>query len=122
LPQSTVPPQPSGAIPHVAPIALHATAAVAGTQAAMPPHLKWVPPPPQVSGAVQVPQLRVPPQPSPISPQLALTMAQVRGVHVPAPDPHLNGVPPPPQVSGAVQLPQLTVPPQPSDAMPHVAL
>src|SRR5262245_46278022 len=39
------------------------------------------PPPPQVSGAVQLPQLSVPPQPSEIIPQLACSAAQVVLTH-----------------------------------------
>ena len=49
------------------------------------PHL-LLPPPPQVSGAVQVPQLRVPPQPSPAGPQLKPSAAHVVGTHA---APHL---------------------------------
>jgi hypothetical protein len=33
------------------------------------PHTFWVPPPPQLSGAAQAPQLRLPPQPSEMDPQ-----------------------------------------------------
>ena len=40
------------------------------------------PPPPQVWGAVQVPQSRVPPQPSAAGPQVKPSWAQVRGVQV----------------------------------------
>jgi hypothetical protein len=40
-------------------------AAVSGTQPFAPPQTLGVPPPPQLSGAVQVPQSSVPPQPSP---------------------------------------------------------
>ena len=47
------------------------------TQAWLPPHWNWVPPPPQVCGAAQEPQSIVPPQPSPMRPQLALSEAQV---------------------------------------------
>jgi hypothetical protein len=42
------------------------------------PHWFAIPPAPQASGALQEPQLRVPPQPSPIEPQLAPASAQVR--------------------------------------------
>ncbi len=42
-----------------------------------PPQTLGVPPPPQVSGSVQVPHCRTSPQPSPIGPQLAATEAQV---------------------------------------------
>ena len=46
-----------------------------------PPQTLGVPPPPQVCGAVQVPHWTMPPQPSPMGPQLALAEAQVRRPH-----------------------------------------
>jgi hypothetical protein len=72
------------------------------------------PPPPQVCGAVHVPQFRVPPQPSAIDPQFAPWAAQVVGVQ-----PQTFAVPPPPHVCGAEQLPQLSVCPQPSEIVPQ---
>ena len=45
-----------------------------------PPQTFGVPPPPQVCGAVQEPQLKVPPQPSGMLPQLSPWAAQVVGV------------------------------------------
>jgi len=61
VPQLTVPPQPSGWVPHSGG-SIKPVHAVFGVQ----PHIPGVPvtPPPQVSGARQVPQLIVPPQPS----------------------------------------------------------
>jgi hypothetical protein len=56
-----------------------------------------------VSGPAQVPQFRVPPQPSPTVPQFFPCTAHVDGVQ-----PHTWETPPPPQVCGAVQLPQFT--------------
>src|SRR5438874_1751036 len=61
----------------------------------------------------------MPPQPSPMGPQLAPAAAQVRGVQ--AGGPHTLGVPPPPQVSGAVHMPQSSTPPQPSPTGPQLA-
>jgi hypothetical protein len=75
------------------------------------PHTLGVPPPPQLAGAAQEPQLRTLPQPSPSWPQLIPREAQVAGVQA---LPHTLAVPPPPQVWGEVQLPQVIVPPQPS--------
>jgi hypothetical protein len=69
VPQSTTQPQPSDMIPHAWP----AWAQVFGMQ---PPavgshaHTFGVPPTPQSCPAVQVPQSRTPPQPSPAMPQL----------------------------------------------------
>ena len=54
------------------------------TQHWVTPQTFGVPPPPQVSGRVHVPQPRVPPQPSAIVPQFAPAAAHVVGVqHVP---------------------------------------
>ena len=78
-----------------------------------------MPPPPQLSVPVHVPQLSIPPQPSACVPQLAASAAQVVGTH--ATVPHWLGVPPPPHVSVPVQVPQLSVPPQPLDCVPQVA-
>src|SRR5262249_14940636 len=72
------------------------------------------PAPPQVCGAVQTPQVSVPPQPSEIVPQFFPCAAQVVGVQVP----QTFVTPAPPQVCGAVQTPQVSVPPQPSDIGP----
>jgi len=85
-----------------------------------PPQTPGMPPPPQVSGAVQVPQLRVPPQPLPLEPQLMPSSWHVCGVQLPpSMKPHCPGVPPPPHVWGGVQGPQLMAPPQPSPAGPQ---
>jgi hypothetical protein len=74
---------------------------------------------PQVCPLAQVPQATVPPQPSPMKPQLAPSVVQVFGLQLPLPQ--LFGVPPPPQVIGAVQTPQLMVLPQPSEIGPQLA-
>jgi hypothetical protein len=73
------------------------------------------PPPPQVMGARQVPQLSMIPQPSSIVPQFLPCAAHVVWVQ-----PHMPVTPPPPQVIGARHgLPQSSRLPQPSDAGPH---
>jgi hypothetical protein len=79
------------------------------------------PPPPHVSGAVQLPQLTVrPPHPSDCAPHVPGKSAHVFGVHRGGPPPHTLGVPPPPHVAGAVHVPQLGVsPPHPSLCTPH---
>lgn len=100
----------------------------------MPPHLLDTPPPPQVAGAVQVPQSSKPPQPSGNEPHSAPAFAQVVGVQVPTgqagqlripPHPSPCGPQRPPHASG-VQTgpesghgPQSIVPPQPSPDGPH---
>ena len=68
------------------------------------------------AGAVQVPQLRVPPQPSAMVPQLSPA-----GQVVAACSRTWLAVPPPPQVCGAAQVPQLTMPPQPSGTVPQLS-
>jgi hypothetical protein len=65
------------------------------------PQTLAVPPPPHVSDPVQVPQSRVPVQPSEIVPQFLPCAAHVVGVH-----PHTFAVPPPPHVFGRVHDPQ----------------
>jgi hypothetical protein len=73
------------------------SAHVSGVQ----PQTFGVPPPPQVSSPVQVPQSRVPPQPSEMVPQFLPCAAHVVGMQ-----PHTFGVPPPPHVSGDPHDPQ----------------
>lgn len=51
--------------------------------ATVAPQMPGVPPPPHVCGAVQEPQLRVPPQPSEALPQLKPSPAHVFGVQAP---------------------------------------
>jgi hypothetical protein len=80
------------------------------------PHTFCVPPPPQVLGAVQFPQLSIPPQPLETVPQLSPDGHAVSGVQL-----HTFGVPPPPHVFGAVHMPQLRMPPQPSLIEPQFA-
>src|SRR5262249_60386312 len=64
-----------------------------------------------VAGAVQVPQLTVPPQPSGAVPQICPVGQVVRGTQT-----HwLLAL----HVVGGAQVPQLTVPPQPSGCVPH---
>jgi hypothetical protein len=68
---------------------------------------------------VQVPQLKVPPQPSPCWPQLKPSEVHVPGTH--AEEPQTPAPPPPPQVAGAAQVPQLAMRfPQPSPAGPQL--
>jgi hypothetical protein len=110
-----VPPQPSPVWPHSIPWFAQVSGAQLGA-----PHLFAMPPPPHVSGATQVPQLRRLPQPSGMLPQSALRAAHVVAVQIPPP-PHLLATPPPPQVWGATHWPQSSVcPPQPSLCLPHV--
>jgi hypothetical protein len=68
------PPQPSATTPHSAEVCAH----VRGVHEPLPlpPHVNGVPPP-QVSGAVQLPQSITPPQPSPIGPHVAFSDAHV---------------------------------------------
>ena len=109
-----MPPQPSGNGPHW----IGLSAQVSGVQPALP-QTKCVPPPPQVSGAAQVPHWSRPPQPSPAGPQAIPWLSQVCGMQ-PTPAPQTPGVPLPPQVSGAGQVsPQSRVLPQPSPAKPQ---
>jgi hypothetical protein len=74
------------------------------------------PPPPQVWGGVQLPQLTLPPQPLSIVPQVLPAAAHVVGMH----SLQTFWIPPPPQVWGGVQLPQPTFPPQPLSIVPQV--
>ena len=74
-----------------------------------------VPPPPQISGDVQVPHAIHAPQPSGTAPQFLPCAAHVVGVH----GPHTFGTPPAPQLCGSVQLPQVIVLPQPSEIVPQ---
>src|SRR5439155_432361 len=61
------------------PVAVRVSAAVTGAGAPVPQTFA-TPPPPQVRGAVQTPQVSVPPQPSGIVPQFFPWAAQVVGV------------------------------------------
>jgi hypothetical protein len=94
-PQLSVPPQPSGGVPQVAPSA----AQDVGTHGPIP-HRFGIPPPPHVSDPVHAPQVSVPPQPSATVPHVAPTCGHEVGVQ-----PHWFGTPPPPQEAGAVQTP-----------------
>ena len=78
------------------------------------PHTFAAPAPPHVWGAVQLPQLSVPPQPLAAEPQSLPSAAQVAGVQ-----PHTFAMPPPPQFWGAVQVPQLRVAPHASATVPQ---
>jgi hypothetical protein len=102
---TSVPPQPSGMVPHDTPADAH----VAGT------HAHWFDAL-HANPAAHAPHERVPPQPSGIEPHCAPAVA-----HVVVVQPQVFAVPPPPQVCGAKHVPQLSVPPQPSDGVPHVA-
>ena len=75
-------------------------------------------PPPQVSGAVHVPQSTTPPHPSGTVPQSSPAGHAVAGVQPQTLG--LLGVPPP-QVCGAVQVPHEIVPPQPSGMVPQLS-
>src|SRR2546425_10140908 len=82
-----------------------------------------MPPLPQVCGAVQAPQVSVPPQPSGIVPQFVPCAAQVVGVQAlggGVPRPQTFAMPPLPQTCGAVQAPQGSAPPQPLGTVPPV--
>jgi len=82
--------------------------------------LHWLtcPPAPHVFGSVQVPQFRVVPQPSPISPHSAPAIAHVVGVQVPTPQ---RFGPPAPHVSPLGHTPQLTMFSHPSLVSPQSA-
>ncbi len=103
-------PQPSEIVPHSTPSAAQVVA--------VQPQACGTPPPPQVSGALQLPQSRMLLQPSEISPHSAASSAQVLGVHDEVP--HWLG-PSPPQNSPGEQPPQSSVLPQPSSTEPHSA-
>ncbi len=80
------------------------------------------PPPPQVWGAVQVPQSTTLPQPGPPHPSLVIPQsnpwaAQVFGVH--SGTPQRLGRPPPPHCWHVGQPPQSRGPPQPSVTVPQ---
>jgi hypothetical protein len=93
VPQSSVPPQPSGIVPQV----LLSYAQVVRVQpAAGVPHTFAVPPPPQVWPWGQLPQSSFAPQPSSTWPQLFPSDWQVAGWHAGAPQ--ALAVPPPPHV------------------------
>lgn len=81
------------------------------------PHWPATPPPPQVSGATQVPHCKRLPQPSPAGPQPIFSAAQLEATHG---EPHTPGVPPPPQVSFVGHVPHSSSPPQPSPAGPQL--
>ena len=73
---------PAGVVETVSParpVAVRVSAAVTGAGAPVPQTFA-TPPPPQVRGAVQTPQVSVPPQPSGIVPQFFPWAAQVVGV------------------------------------------
>ena len=124
VPQLKSAPQPSATGPQLAPT----LAQVRGTQerpaSGEPPAPQTLgrPPPPHDCPAVQAPQLKSPPQPSATGPQLAPTLAQVRGTQLLAPGvPQTFARPPPPQDCGAVQVPHMSSPPQPSARGPQLA-
>lgn len=75
-------------------------------------HTHW--PPTQVLEPEQLPQFKVPPQPSEMPPQLLPCAAQLVLVQ-----PQTLSTPPPPQLFGALQLPQLICLPQPSEMDPQ---
>ena len=69
-------PQPSAIVPQLAPLAPQEVCLQ------LLPHWLATPPPPQLAGAAQFPQLRIPPQPSATGPQFAPRLVHVLGVHV----------------------------------------
>ena len=73
----SVEPQPSVVVPQFQPCAAH----VVGVQ----PQTLSGPPPPQLLGASQVPQLTVAPQPLDTAPQFLPSAAQVCGAQMPSP-------------------------------------
>src|SRR5881397_180359 len=98
------------------PVAVRVSSAVAGAGAPTPQTLA-TPPPPQVCGAVQTPQVSVPPQPSGIVPQFFPWAAQVVGVQgagvlATTPDQRVSCVTPPTVQRSriAAVLPAATVP------------
>src|SRR5271156_5426711 len=76
------------------------------------PHRPGIPPPPQLSGDVQVPHGIDPPQPSLAEPQLNPCSAQVKGVQAALQVPET-------QISPLAQVPHCITFPQPSEAVPH---
>jgi hypothetical protein len=103
VPQLSVPPQPSEAVPQLKP----REEQVFGVQE--PLHTLLT----QLWPAGQEPQLSAPPQPSPTVPQFLPRLAQVFGVHGSV---QVLFV----QVWPAGQEPQLSVPPQPSPMVPQL--
>jgi hypothetical protein len=87
VPQLAVsPPQPSATTPHVAPACAHVRG-VHDPPLPVPPHVNSAPPPPQLSGDVQLPQSIEPPQPSPIGPHIAFCAEHDVSPHVALPLP-----------------------------------
>jgi hypothetical protein len=124
-PQLSSPPHPSPAGPQLNPSCWH----VRGTHKVPPsadspslPPQTLNPPPPQYWGFVHEPQLSVPPQPSPATPQVKPSCWHVLGRQSDPPPasalPHLKK-PPPPHVWPPGHMPQSSRPPQPSAAGPH---
>jgi hypothetical protein len=119
-PQVTLPPQPSPMVPQywVLPLTQPWRTQPAGAGV---PHTAATPPPPQLVPAGQEPQVKAPPQPSPIVPQycalplVQLVATQPAGGGVP----HTPGIPPAPQLVPAGQAPQVTAPPQPLPMVPQ---
>jgi hypothetical protein len=108
VPQSIVPPHMSLAMPQSKPCDMHVCLLHGGI-----PHTFCVPPPPQVAGAVHVPQFCTLPQPSGAIPQSRLSWLQLLyAAHMPPPAP----VPP----SGTMKVPVdpllLVAPPAPVEA------
>jgi len=103
VPQLSVPPQPSEALPQLNP----SEEQVAGVHE--PLHTLLM----QLWPAGQVPQLSAPPQPSPTVPQFLPRLAHVFGVHGIVQVPFVHAWP-------VGQLPQLSVPPQPSLMVPQL--
>jgi len=103
-------PQPSEMVPHAAPCAAQVLA--------VQPQALAMPPPPQLSGAVHLPQSRTSPHPSDTVPQLAPRSAQVFGRHGVVPQ---RFGPLPPQNKPVSHSPHSTLAPHPSGTLPHSA-
>jgi hypothetical protein len=82
------------------------------------PQTPGVPPPPQVVPAGHG-QVKVPPQPSPLVPQLVPVHVVFGLQALASPDPQTPGVPAPPQVLPGGQG-QVNVPPHPSPLVPQL--
>src|SRR5204863_6355488 len=82
--------------------------------AAPPSASAAVVPPPQVRPVVQLPQLRMPPQPSGIWPQFLPTPPQLRRVQ-----PQTFFLPPPPPAPSVPHDPQSSTPAQPPETRPQ---
>src|SRR5262245_25306198 len=99
---------------------------VQGPELPVPGQTLGIPIPP-VAGAAPhamppgqaMPQSRVPPQPSPMTPQYRPPPAGVQLPGTQLGSPHTPATPRPPQLAGDMQAPQSSIPPQPSPTTPQ---